>query len=695
MIDEPQEGLAALNPQHDVELPAGACAQLHRLVNGMSAASGEKFFDRLVLHLAGTLGVRWAVVAERIEGRDDRLRTLAWCADGELQGELTCGIAGTACEDVIVRRQHVATDQVAARFPRDTNLAEMGARSYIGAPLVTASGEVVGALCVLHDEPMGDPDLVRAMFGLFADRAVAELASRRARQQMERQTEHFRSLIEHSQDMILELDDRGRVVFLSPAAGRLLGPHAQSRIGRDVLELVHPDDRARAAHELEFGKLAVGEPCRVELHVHDGSGNWRLMECVGSSFRTSSGATHGVVTARDVTERRLIEERMMQAQRMESVGRLAAGVAHDFNNLLTAIMGFGEMAQMRIPEDNRARADVEEILRAGVRASALTRQLLAFSRRQALSPRPIDVNATLSDSSALLQRMVGESVQIVTRFDSAAGHVLADPSQLDQVLMNLAVNARDAMPGGGTLALETRRTRLDLARAALLQVQEGDYVTLTVRDDGEGMDERTREHIFEPFFTTKQPHQGSGLGLATVYGIVRQSGGAISVDSRIGEGTTFRVWLPAAGAQSCATPPAAASQPSWGHETVLLVEDDAAIRQVARRGLQRMGYSVIEASSAEEALGVVGGVRTLDLVITDVVLPGLDGQKLVRRLAASRPGLPALFITGYTAESLGEPASHGNHAEFLQKPFTPETLLAHARRLLDAAAASRTKQVAS
>ncbi len=385
-----------------------------------------------------------------------------------------------------------------------------------------------------------------------------------------------------------------------------------------------------------------------------------------------------------------LQDQLRQAQKMEAVGRLAGGIAHDFNNLLTAITGYGDLLMASLAPDDPRRADVEQIRKATDRAATLTKQLLAFGRRQVLQPRVLDLNAVVADMEKMLRRLIGEDIELVTVPGPGLWRVKADPGQLEQVLMNLAVNARDAMPHGGRLIIETANVELDEAYARRhVAVRPGPYVLLAVSDTGCGMDAETLGHVFEPFFTTKEPGKGTGLGLATVYGIVKQSGGNIWVYSEPGRGTTFKIYLPrvdapleAAGAAAAA---ASAAGPAGGRETLLLVEDDDGVRVLAREVLRRKGYRVLEARDGREALR---RSETHDgpiaLVVTDLVMPGLGGREVFARLAVRRPDLRVLYTSGYTDAAIFRQSVFEPGTAFISKPFTPDALARRVREVLDA-----------
>ncbi len=382
---------------------------------------------------------------------------------------------------------------------------------------------------------------------------------------------------------------------------------------------------------------------------------------------------------------RKTEEQLRQAQKMEAVGRLAGGVAHDFNNLLTAIMGYGQLLQRRLPSGDPAFRDAEEIRRAAERAASLTRQLLAFSRQQILQPRVLDLNAAITDMHNMLRRLIGEDIELRTVPEQGLGHVKADPGQVEQVLMNLVINASDAMPAGGKLTIEAANVELDQAHARARQdVRPGPYVMLAVSDTDCGMDAATRGRIFEPFFTTKESGKGTGLGLSTVYGIIKQSDGHIDVYSEPGRGTTFKIYLPRVDESLSKAEPARAQLVlPEGAESVLVVEDDEAVRSAIRRTLQLCGYMVLEARDGAEALHLVGRQGlVLDLLVTDVVMPRMSGPELVIHVAAIRPELRVLYLSGYPDRAIIHHDVLAS-APFLQKPFTPDALARKVREVLD------------
>jgi PAS domain S-box-containing protein len=388
----------------------------------------------------------------------------------------------------------------------------------------------------------------------------------------------------------------------------------------------------------------------------------------------------------DLTERRALEGQLRQSQKMEAVGRLAGGVAHDFNNILTTIVCYSDLLRLDLPPADPSLEAVGEIRRAADRAAALTRQLLAFSRRQVLEPRRLDLGELVHNLENMLRRLLGEDVQLVTRLEPALGTVTADPNQLEQVIMNLAVNGRDAMPGGGALTIETRNAEIDAAYAADRPgLTAGRYVALAVSDAGCGMDQATRSRVFEPFFTTKDKGKGTGLGLSTVYGIVKQSEGFIDVVSEPGQGATFTVYLPRVEHPADTLPAPDARPMGWtGSGTILVAEDDEGVRKIVGATLARAGYTVLEGRDGADALGL-GATHpgALDLLLTDLVMPGMSGRDLAARLLAERPRLPVLYMSGYSDDEVLRRGIVEDGSTYLKKPFNPESLLRKIREVLD------------
>ena len=474
----------------------------------------------------------------------------------------------------------------------------------------------------------------------------------------------------------------GRLLDMNPAGLAMIDATDLSQVvGRSIIDLVHPDDRARF---LDVHKAAsTAGPASGEYRITGLAGTERWVESHSVPFETSTGERAILSVTSDITERKRLEEQLRQSQKMEAVGRLAGGIAHDFNNLLTVIGGYTETALTQIPEDGAAAAALREVVRAADSAGALTRQLLMFSRKQIVRLSPLDLNAVITEVERLLRRTLGEDIEIITSLPSDVRTIQGDATQLQQVLMNMAVNARDAMPRGGVLTIETRN--VDRSRPRRIGTAPAGVVELRVSDTGSGMDEDTKAHIFEPFFTTKPLGQGAGLGLATVYAIVQGMGGTIQVNSTLGRGATFIIQFPQSPtALETAAPSAAPSAASLqGSETILLVEDDDRVRAFAATVLKMAGYDVIEASRPATALEMANSSEgAIHLLLSDVIMPGFDGVELMKRFRVSHPDTPVLFMSGYSDEAIARHGLAVDEYELLSKPFSRAVLLRKVREVL-------------
>jgi two-component system cell cycle sensor histidine kinase/response regulator CckA len=495
----------------------------------------------------------------------------------------------------------------------------------------------------------------------------------------QRELDHIFNL---SPDMLCTSNYEGYFTRTNASWQRVLGYSADELQREAFLSFVHPDDHASTVAELS--RLAEGHTTfGFTNRYRTKEGRYRWIEW-HSKADTASRVIYAV--ARDQTEHRLLEQQLRQAQKMEAVGQLAGGVAHDFNNILTAITGFSEFVLERLGPGDDTAADVHEILKACARAGSLTRQLLAFSRQQILAPEVLEPGAVVSRMSAMLGRIIGEDIDLAIRTPPPLGLVYADRGQLEQVLLNLVVNARDAMPSGGQLLIEVANVDLDSSFAQRHPgASAGPHVMLAVSDTGCGMTEQVRARLFEPFFTTKELGKGTGLGLATVYGIVKQSGGTVWVYSEPGAGSTFKIFLPRTDAAPVEDPAGSMAERLDGTETILVVEDQVEVRQVVQLALERRGYRVLQASGAAEAEArLIAHGAPIDLLLTDVVMPQMSGSSLAARLQRHQPGLRVLFMSGYTDDAVVRHGVLTRDAAFLEKPFTATALLRAVRNVLDA-----------
>jgi PAS domain S-box-containing protein len=492
--------------------------------------------------------------------------------------------------------------------------------------------------------------------------------------------------VEQSAEAIVITDPEGTIQYANPAFERITGYGREEVVGRTPRILKSGKHGEEFYREL-WSAIKRGDTWAGTFINKRKDGTLYEEEAIISPVRDSSGALMNFVAVkRDVTEERRMEERIRLGQKLEAVGRLAGGIAHDFNNLLTAITGYSELVLNRIPGDDPIRRHIQEIQNVSGRAAGLTRQLLAFSRKQVLQPSVIDLNAVVADIDRMLRRIIGEDIDLYTVLDPGLGRAKADKGQIEQVIMNLAVNARDAMPAGGKLTIETSNAVLDEVYArAHVSVRPGDYVMLALSDTGSGMDPETMSHIFEPFFTTKERGKGTGLGLSTVYGIVKQSGGNIWVYSEQGRGTTFKVYLPRVEEEAAAPSPVAVSpNRSLGSETILLVEDEEAVRTLVQEILERYGYMVLPARDGHGAL-LVGERHAgkIHLMLCDVVMPGMSGVELSRKIGNTRPEMKILYMSGYTDNAIVHHGVLDPGTAFIEKPFTPDALARKVRAVLD------------
>ncbi len=595
---------------------------------------------------------------------------------------------GRGLTDFLIRSGEplLATPEVLQAMENRGEVARSGSRSldWMGVPL-RVNNHTFGALVVqTYSKNIRYGERDKEILTFVARQLASAVEIKRNEQALRRSEARYRSLVQSSVYGIYRSSLEGRFLDINPALIAMLGYESAEEVlllDPEADVFAQPQEHARLIEEFRRSGRLDG----IEV-------KWKRKDATTITVRISGRAVSSAdepadvleAIAEDVTDRRALEDQFRQAQKMEAVGRLAGGVAHDFNNLLMVISGYAEVILNKLPADHPLHEDGRAIQQAADRATTLTRQLLAFSRKQLLELKVVDVNAIVQDMERLLRPLIGENVELVTLLSPMAAHTRADAGQLEQVLMNLVVNAKDAMSGGGKLTIQTRNILMDESHRRGQQfIRPGNYVTLSVSDTGMGMDKETQSRIFEPFFTTKEKGKGTGLGLSTVYGIVKQSGGYVMVQSEQGSGTTFHIYLPEVegAAEKHASPAPAA--PLGGTETILLVEDEESVRQLVRDTLTARGYKVLEADDGEGGLEESARYQgRIDLVISDVVMPGISGRELVRQLSGTRPEMKVLYLSGYTEDAILSDGSIESGTAFLQKPFSLQSLSRKVREVL-------------
>ena len=602
--------------------------------------------------------------------------------------EQWCSLAGLTYEQGLGRGWSQAIHpedraRIRAAWRRDVR---RGTRHEVETRFLRPDGTVLWVLVQAQAELRPDGEIT-GYVGTVTD--ITEL--KRAEEQIKESQRKLSALMADLPGMAYRCrnDPDWTMEFVSEGSVALTGYRPEDLIDSRTVsfaQLIIPEDRDRVWEEVQEA-VGAHEPYRLSYRIKSATDAVKWMWEQGRGVFAEDGsllALEGFIA--DTTERKRLEEQLLQSHKLEALGRLAGGVAHDFNNLLTAILGFSVLVMNQLGEDHTLWRRVNEIKKAAERAASLTSQLLAFSRSQVLQPKILDLNTVVADMNEMLRRLIGEDVDLSTVRSPALGRVKADRGQLEQVIVNLAINARDSMPQGGKLVIGARNVEVGPTSEEVVEgLPPGPYVILSVEDTGVGMDAETQSHIFEPFFTTKDKSKGTGLGLATVYGIVKQSGGEIRVSSELGRGTRFSVFLPRV--EGDVGEPAAGAQPSargYGTETILLVEDDDVVRELASRVLEMNGYKVLVAARASEALKICKKqAKQIDLVVTDVVMPAMSGGELAQRVLEMRPDIKVLYISGYTDDAIVHLGVLDRSTAFLQKPFTPNTLALKVREVID------------
>jgi two-component system, cell cycle sensor histidine kinase and response regulator CckA len=625
--------------------------------------------------------------------------------DSELDAELTARELSRAGFTITTRRVDSAATMAAALRDEswDIVLADFKMPNFSGLdalkiaheadcdmPFILVSG-AVGEDAAVEIMRAGAQDYVAKdrlfRLGPAVERELREARARRAHRRTQIELRKMALVVEQIPSVVVITDLEGNVEYVNPRFTELTGYTREEMQGRNP-RILKSGATPKEEYRRLWDTLRAGQEWRGTFHQRRKDGTTYEEEAVIRPMRDEHGRpTHYLKVGEDVTAKHALEQQFRQAQKMEAIGRLAGGVAHDFNNLLTVISGFTEMAMAGLEPDDPLLSDLQQVALAGERGAALTRQLLAFSRKQALDPAPFALGRVVRDAESMVRRLVGEDVSIdLITGEIDTGTILAEPGQIEQVLMNLVVNARDAMPTGGCLTIGATTLVFDTESAAQhVRVNPGPYAVLTVADTGHGMTPETLSKIFEPFFTTRGTGKGSGLGLSTVYGIVSQLGGAIEVESELGKGTTFTVLLPVSATGATATTGAGTGlSDTAGTETILVVDDEAPVARFAQRTLTSAGYHVLTAHHAGEALAVCEKYsEPIHLVLTDVIMPQMSGRELADRLARERPNLHVLYMSGYTDDILSDGDAAGVDRQLVRKPFTGELLLRKVRETLD------------
>jgi two-component system cell cycle sensor histidine kinase/response regulator CckA len=581
----------------------------------------------------------------------------------------------------------LATPEVLQKMEEKGEVERTGARSldWMGVPLKVGERTFGAVVVQTYSKNVRFCERDKEILTFVSQQVASAVEHKRNEQALRRSEWRYRSLVQSSVYGIYRASLEGKFLDVNPALISMLGYESPEELlaldpQKDVF--MYPDEHTRLIEEFR----RTGRMDGIEV-------KWKRKNASPITVRISGRAVSNAdepadvleAIAEDVTERRLLEDQFRQAQKMEAVGRLAGGVAHDFNNLLMVISGYTEVILGQLALDHPLHEKARAIQQASDRATTLTRQLLAFSRKQMLELKIVDVNAVVQDMERLLRPLIGENIELLTRLEPDSGRTRADAGQLEQVLMNLVVNSKDALPTGGQIVIQTRNITLDDAyRGEQTFIRPGDYVLLSVGDNGAGMDRETQSRIFEPFFTTKEKGKGTGLGLSTVYGIVKQSGGYVMVHSEVGRGTTFNIYLPRADEPAEANSAVPASRTAvGGSETVLLVEDEESVRELVRDTLASKGYHVLEAENGQSGLAVAAAHDgIIELVITDVVMPGMSGRELADQLVAIRPEVKVLYLSGYTEDTIVSEGTIESGKAFLQKPFTLQGLSRKVREVL-------------
>jgi PAS domain S-box-containing protein len=653
------------------------------------SAAGEGFFESLARYLARSLEMEFVCI-DRLEGDGLAARTLAVLCDGRFEDNVTYALKDTPCGEVAGKTICCFPNRVCQSFPKDTVLKDLRAESYVGVTLWGHTGRPIGLIAVIGRHPLKNRSHAENTLKLVAVRAAGELERQEAEKALRENEHKYRELVENANSIILRFTCDGRITFLNEYGQKFFGYSSGEILGRHLVGTIVPETESTGRDLRPLMDQIEADPAAFEQNINenicrDGRRVW--IAWTNKSVPDEKGRIKEVLSiGTDITERRQLEEQFRQAQKMEAIGQLAGGVAHDFNNILTVIQANAALL-MDAPNLSDFESDsARQIVEAAERAAGLIRRLLLFSRKQAMHPALVNLNEAVGNMARMLQRILGEDITLQSNYAPDLPGIRGDVGMIEQVLLNLAVNARDAMPNGGQLTITTT-----LETVGEDQIQQnpdatpGGRVCLSVRDTGCGIPPEILPHIFEPFFTTKEVGKGAGLGLATVYGIVKQHQGWIDISSQVGKGTTFRIFLPVSkDIETSAQPPSGSTRLPGGNEVVLLVEDEPAVRILVSNQLKRCGHTVLQADSGVSALEVWQIHKAdIQLLLTDMVMPGgLTGRELAEQLKKEKPDLKVICSSGYS-EDVIDKAVLPDWIMFLQKPYSPSKLMQTVRECLD------------
>ncbi len=654
------------------------------LVDVGSSKTGQDFFEAISIEVLNALNADYALVGEYMPDPPERIRTIALASSGKVIENMEYALKGTPCQKVMGSEICSYASGVAKLFPEDELLREMSVEGYIGIPLLDAQSRPVGIMVALFCTPIEDAEFLKTLFQIYSGRTALEIERLRAEQELLL----LSAAINQSAEAIVVMDIDGTIQYVNPAFETVTG-HAKADAVGENLSIINSGMRDEGFFSYIWKTIREGTTWRGRFVNRHKEGGLSTFETVISPVRDEHGAiVNHVVAIHDITQKLEMENHLRQAQKMDAVGRLAGGVAHDFNNILQSILGFSGILSAELESGTSQHNDVEEIRKAARRAGDLTRQLLTLSRKQHVEYSVQDVNEIIRRNEGMMRRLLGERIEFVFELKDSLKPIRADRSQVEQIILNLFINARDAMPDGGRLLVRTGNIDDEVIAGLDTNIQNvGNCICLTVSDNGCGIREEVQSHMFEPFYTTKQIGEGTGLGLSVVYGIVQQHGGWIDVSSRVGEGSEFKVYLPALEKEAVLSQPdmpdESADTPEGRGETVLVVEDDAVLRELSERMLGDAGYFVMSAADSGEALEIFNRGAGFDLLYADIVLPDGNGVELAKQLREKKPGLPVLLCSGYSPDEKMYAAMNSNGFRYLEKPVASIQLLQTIRDMLD------------